>query len=64
MLNSPFQLDTMKNTWVRFKKNGAAYGYAYFAGDVAEIASDKADALLEQGVVVAAKESEIPGKKV
>lgn len=53
----------MSNTWVRFKKSGVAIGYAHFEGDVAEIAADKAELGMEQGIVVAAKPAEIEAAK-
>lgn len=48
-----------KKTWVRFRKPGVSIGYAYFEGDVAELPADAADAGMEAGVLVRAKDEEI-----
>lgn len=54
----------MSNTkWVKFKKQGMPYGFAYFAGAVVEIPADRYKPLLEDGVVIPAEPNEVEAAK-
>jgi hypothetical protein len=54
----------MSNTWVKFRVNGAPYGYAYLENDVVEVADKVAERLFMAQCCQPATPKEIDAAKV